>query len=116
MSVAENKQLLARYITEVWDQANVDAIRNFLSPTFRRHVSPLLPSLDVEGQVDRIVGFREAFPDVTLTVEETTAEADRVALRSTMRGTHLGEFGGLPATGKRITVGLLDVIRIEDGR
>jgi hypothetical protein len=35
MSAAENKELLARYITEVWDEANLDAIRKFLSPTFK---------------------------------------------------------------------------------
>jgi steroid delta-isomerase-like uncharacterized protein len=116
MSVAENKLLLDRYITEVWDKGNVDAIRAFLSPAFHRHVSPLLPPLDLADQIERISGFRDAFPDVALTVEEVTAEDDRVAFRSTMRGTHLGEFGGMPPTGKQVTVGLLDVIRIEGGQ
>jgi hypothetical protein len=32
MSVAENKELLAQYVTEVWDEANLDAIRNLLLP------------------------------------------------------------------------------------
>ena len=99
MSVAENKLLLDRYITEVWDKGNIDAIRAFLSPAFHRHVSPLLPPLDLADQIERISGFRDAFPDVALTVEEVTAEEDRVAFRSTMRGTHLGEFGGMPPTG-----------------
>jgi len=116
MSVAENKQLLEKYVTEVWDTGNLDAIRKCLSPAFRRSVSPVLPPLDVEDQIDRIVGFRTAFPDVTLTVEEVTAEEDRVAFRSTMRGSHLRDFAGLPPTGKQVTVGLLDVIRIENGQ
>jgi len=116
MSVAENKLLLDEYITEVWDSANIGAIRRFLSPSFQRHVSPVLPSLDVEDQIDRITGFREAFPDVRLTVQEVTAEDDRVAFRSVFRGTHLGEFAGIPPTGNQVVVGLLDVIRIKDGR
>lgn len=116
MSKVENKALLAKYIEEVWDEASVEAIRDFLSPAFQRHISPLLPPLDLEGQVERIAGFREAFPDVTIEVRDVIAENDRVAFRSTMRGTHSGEFAGLQPTGKQITVGLLDVIRIEDGQ
>ena len=45
-----------------------------------------------------------------------TAEGDRIAFRSTMRGTHRGEFLGIPPTGIQVTVGLLDVIRIENGK
>lgn len=116
MSVAANKRLLARYVAEVWEEGNVDAIGDFLSPGFQRHISPLLPPLDREGQIERVGGFREAFPDVMLVVEEVTAEDDRVVFRSTMRGTHLGEFAGIQPTGQRVTVGLLDVIRIEDGQ
>jgi len=52
MSASENKELLARYITEVWDEANLDAIRKFLSPTFERHLSPLLLAVDMDGQSD----------------------------------------------------------------
>jgi predicted ester cyclase len=113
MSVAANKTMLARYVAEVWEEGNVDAIRDFLSPSFQRHVSPLLPPLDREGQIGRVGAFREAFPDVTLVVEEVTAEDYRVAFRSTMRGTHLGEFAGIQPTRHEVTVGLLDVIRIE---
>lgn len=116
MSVAANKETLSRYVAQVWDEGNVEAIRDFLSPLFQRHVSPLLPPLDREGQIERIVGFRDAFPDVTLVVEEVTAEGDRVAFRSTMRGTHLGEFAGIQPTGRKVTVGLLDTIRIDGGQ
>jgi len=110
-----NKDLLARYISEVWDEANLSALPDFLGASFKRHVSPLLPPIDLSGQIERLAGFRAAFPDVTVTVEEVIAEGDRVAFRSTMRGTHLGEFAGIAPTGKEVTVGLVDVVRIEDG-
>lgn len=114
--IEDNKELLARYVTEVWDEGDLDALNEFLSPEFKRHVSPTLPPLDVEAQIERLKGFRRAFPDITLTVEEVTAEDDRIAFRSTIRGTHRGELAGLPATGKKITVGLVDVIRLEGSR
>lgn len=116
LSSRANKELLARYVDEVWGRGNLDALNDFLAPDFKRHVSPTLPPIDREGQIDRLAGFRRAFPDITLTVEEVTAEANRVAFRSTIRGTHEGEFAGLSPTGREITVGLVDVVRVEDGR
>jgi steroid delta-isomerase-like uncharacterized protein len=116
MSTEENKQLLQRYIAEVWGNGNLEALRDFLAPGYRRHVSPTLPPLSLEEQIQRLTGFRTAFPDITLTVEEVVAEDDRIAFRSTITGTHHGELAGLPPTGRRIRVGLVDIIRVEDGR
>jgi predicted ester cyclase len=116
MAAEENKALLARYISEVWDKGDLEALRDFLSPGYARHTSPTLPPLDLEGQVERLHGFRQAFPDITIEVEDVVAEDDRIAFRSTMRGTHEGEFAGLAPIMRHITVGLVDIIRIEDGR
>lgn len=115
MSAEANKQLLASYVREVWDNGDLDALERFLSPGFKRHVSPTLPPLDRDGQIERLGGFRSAFPDITLTVEDVVAGDDRVAFRSTIRGTHRGTLAGRTATGKQITVGLVDIVRIEHG-
>ena len=61
-------------------------------------------------------GMRAAFPDLTLTVEDTITEADKVAVKTTMRGTHKGPFAGRPASGNPIEVGGCDVFRVRDGR
>lgn len=116
MSIEANKQLLERYVSEVWDEGDIDALGRFLASDYLRHTSPTLPPLDRDSQMARLRGIRAAFPDVTLTVEEVTAEADRVAFRSTIRGTHLGELAGIGATGREIVVSLVDVIRVEDER
>jgi len=115
MSERENKDLLARYFSEVWGEANVSALSDFLSPSYKRHVSAIHPPIDLAGQIERLEAFRAAFPDIALSVEDVIAEGDQVAFRSTMRGTHLGEFAGIAPTGRRVTVQLVDVIRIEDG-
>lgn len=103
-------------MNEVWDKGNLAALAEFLSPDFKRHVSPTGPPLDLEAQVERLAGFRAAFPDITLTVEDVIVEGDRAAFRSTIRGTHRGDFAGLAPTGREVTVGLVDVVRIENGR
>ncbi len=116
MSAEENKALLRRYVEEVWQNGNIAALDDFLAPTYQRHVSPTAPPLTREGQTQRLTRFRAAFPDVELTVEDVLAEGDRIAFRSTIHGTHQGAFQGIAPTGIRITVALLDVVRIEKGR
>ncbi len=69
-----------------------------------------------EGQKQRLTGFRAAFPDVALTLQDVVAEGDRLAFRSTIRGTHQGAFQGIAPTGVHVAVGLLDLVRIEAGQ
>ena len=116
MSVDPNKKLLQRYITEVWDNKNVAALDQFLAPNYRRHRSPTTLPLTREQQKALLIGFREAFPDVAITVEEMISEGDRIAFRSTMRGTHQGEFLGLKPTGTQVVFSLMDILRIENGK
>jgi predicted ester cyclase len=72
---------------------------------------------------DRIVaGIRrgcfayfDAFPDLHIALDELIAEGDRVFVRSTMTGTHDGEYKGIPATGRHISAESAEVFRIADG-
>lgn len=116
MSAAAARTLLHRYVREVWDEGQPEAAERFLAPNFLRHTSPNSEPLDRDHQLARLKGFREAFPDITIDVEDVIVENDKVAFRSTMRGTHRGEFLGISPTGRQVTVGLVDIIRIEDGR
>jgi predicted ester cyclase len=116
VSAGENKNLLMHYIEAVWEQRNPQAARGFLAPDYQRHVSPTSEPLTRDEQVQRLVGFRAAFPDIQITVEEVLAEGSWISFRSRMRGTHLGDFFGRPPTGKRVEVILLDMIRVEDGQ
>jgi steroid delta-isomerase-like uncharacterized protein len=61
-------------------------------------------------------GFRAAFPDLTFTVEDTITEGDKVAVKTTFRGTHRGQFAGVAASGNPIEVGGCDVFRVRDGK
>ena len=49
-----------------------------------------------------VTTFREAFPDMQVTIEDTIESGDRLAVRATLRGTHDGEFMGVPASGNRV--------------
>ena len=44
------------------------------------------------------------------------AEGDRVVVRFTIRGTHLGKFMGVPPTGKKVTWSGINILRVADGK
>ena len=116
MSTEENKALVRGYIEQVWHKKNSAALDEFLAENYQRHTSPNTIPLNRDGQKQRLAGIRTAFPDITLTLEEVFAEGDRVGFRSTIRGTHQNIFQGIPSTGRQVTVSLLDIVRVEDGK
>jgi predicted ester cyclase len=60
--------------------------------------------------------FRQAFPDSYFTIEDMIAEGDKVVTRKTFHGTHEGEFMGIPPTRRRVSISLIDIVRIAGGR
>ena len=61
--------------------------------------------------------YASAFPDFVLTIDDTVAEGDRVAIRYSFTGTHQGTIVGIPPTGKRVTVaGNIGIYKVIDGR
>jgi len=59
--------------------------------------------------------FRSAFPDFRMEPQQLIADGDLVCARVAMTGTHQGEFMGIPPSGRRIDVQLVDIIRVRDG-
>ena len=57
-----------------------------------------------------------AFPDRQVTIEDVVAEGDRVVTRWSSTGTHVGEYMGAPATGKRIKTTAITIYRFEGGK
>ena len=55
-------------------------------------------------------------PDLHLTIEDLIAEGDKVVARNTVNGTHLGEYRGLPPTGKTVTYDEIFIFRFAGGR
>lgn len=60
--------------------------------------------------------FRTAFPDGHWHEEDLFAEGDRVVRRYILRGTHQGDFFGIPATGKALSVSNMHIMRLIDGK
>ncbi|WP_026928741.1 ester cyclase [Glycomyces tenuis] len=60
--------------------------------------------------------LRRVFPDIQVTIEDTITEGDKIVFRTTVTGTHQGEYRGLAATGKTITYDEMFIIRFSEGR
>lgn len=74
----------------------------------------------VEPGFDGIQRFYQAFwasfPNSQIVFEDLFAVADKVACRFAVHGAHLGEFQGLPPTGKQLVLPGITVFRFEDGK
>jgi steroid delta-isomerase-like uncharacterized protein len=60
--------------------------------------------------------FLNAFPDSQFTIDDMIAEGDQVVTKKTLTGTHTADFAGIPATGKRVKLQFVDIMRVRDGR
>jgi predicted ester cyclase len=58
----------------------------------------------------------QAYPDLSITVEDLIAEGDKVVTRNTVTGSHQGEYMGIPPTGRRVTYNEIFIVRFANGR
>jgi predicted SnoaL-like aldol condensation-catalyzing enzyme len=116
VSAEDNKALVRRFVDEVQSGGNIDLIDEICSSEFVNHsIPPGIPP-DCEGIKILTAMFRGAFPDSYFTVEDMVAEGDKVVTRKTFHGTHEGEFMGIPPSGRSVSMGLIDIVRISEGR
>jgi steroid delta-isomerase-like uncharacterized protein len=106
-----NKATVRAYLSEIAQCGNIVAReRYFASTTTFNGVS------DLARQIARIAEIRRAFPNLEMTIEQQIAEGPWVATRVTYRGTHAGEFAGIPATGRRVEYAGTAMDRLENGK
>jgi steroid delta-isomerase-like uncharacterized protein len=116
MSAAENTAIVRRFVDEVWNGGNVDAIDAIIAPDAVDHnPNPGQPP-GSEGVKWVVRAFRAGLPDLRMELEDQIAEGDTVADRWTISGTHQGELFGIPATGKRVRMAGIDMIRVVEGK
>lgn len=112
-----NKAVVRQMVEDVFNGGKVALIDAYLAPDFveREELPPGLPR-DRDGVTALIGIFHGAFPDFTAMIDDIVAEGDRVVVRQTWSGTHRGEFMGIPATGRQVSFGVIDILRMADGK
>jgi steroid delta-isomerase-like uncharacterized protein len=116
MGSADVKQLNERFNEEVFRQKNVNAIDNLLTDDFTEHTPAPGQATDRQGAKDFIGKMMQAFPDLDFVMESQIAEGDMVSTIGRMTGTHKAEFMGIPATGRKISIPVMDTGRVRNGK
>ena len=117
MAAEQNKALIVRFVEELFNRGNMGIVGEIFAPDFieREQLPPGIP-IGREGVKVLTTMLRSAFPDFKATIDDILAEGDKVVIRMTWSGTQKGEFMGIPATGKRVSFGVIDIIRITNGK
>ena len=116
MTAAENKQRYADYIQVIFNEARFDELDGFLAPDYAIKDAPPGSAEGAAGIREVVTMFRTAFSDMLITLDEVIAEGDWVASKSTLRGTHRGNFLGMEPTGRSVEVTSLTMIKFRDGK
>jgi steroid delta-isomerase-like uncharacterized protein len=115
MNIEENTALVRRFVNEVQGEHKLELVDELFSADFVDHYAGSAPPYRESAKRFFTMIF-SAFPDVRATIHDQVASGDKVWTRKTFNGTHLGPFMGVPPTGKKITVDVMDVFRIENGK
>ncbi len=113
MSLEHNKDT-ARRLYELINAGQVEAVADLVSLDYEEHDPLPGQGSGKEGVLDRFSLLATALAP-RFTIEDVVAENDRVVVRWTNAGTHVGEFAGIPATGKTFTMSGIDIYSVVDG-
>lgn len=104
-------QLAERLIEEVWNRGDMGVVDELVDDEYISHSSGAQGS---EGYKKFFADLRRA--DIHFTMEDKIAEGDTVVVRWTARGTHQGEYQGIPPTGRAGVITGIEVARFADGK
>ncbi len=108
-------ETLVRYgCIETLKQGNVEETYRFYTDDADYYRSDDEPAT-LDDLVDDAERFSEAFEDLEADIHETVVDGSRISFRYTIRGTHTGEFEGVPPTGKSIEAQGIGFARLENG-
>jgi len=117
MSTLEaNKQIVRDYF-KAFLAADEAWWNKHIAPNFKRHDPGLPFEVIGPGGVKKLAeALLPGIPDMTLPIVDLVAEGEKVLARLSVKGTHGGELMGVPATGAKIDIGVLDLFQIRDGK
>jgi steroid delta-isomerase-like uncharacterized protein len=103
-----------RRFYDLINAGEIEAFGDSLADDFVEHeVTPgLAPTKD--GVKQFFAAYVGAFPDLRFTAEDILASGDKVVGRVTITGTNTGDFMGMPATGKSVSIQAIDIVRFGD--
>jgi steroid delta-isomerase-like uncharacterized protein len=113
----QNKTAVRRLFDELWNKGNLPVADELIAPTYTHHdASTPDVGRGPEGEKKRVTHYRNAFPDMRLTIEEIIAEDETVIARWSCRGQHNGELNGIAPTSKQVAITGVTISRFANGK
>ncbi|MTH70144.1 DUF4440 domain-containing protein [Agromyces bracchium] len=108
---SENTDIVRRFY-EAWSRQDLETAASLVTEDFVDNSSS---SRGRDGVREEGAFWFTAFPDAEVSIEELLADGDKVTVRVHATATHLGDFLGIPATGRRVDMDEIDIFRVEGG-
>jgi predicted ester cyclase len=115
MLTEQNKALVLQFY-KAFDDQKIEQAFELLALNFVAHLAGVPEPLDEDGFRQFGMSFYSAFSQGQHIFDEVVVSGDRVVTCGTFTATHLGEFQGLPPTGKQISLSIMHIDRVENGK
>jgi predicted ester cyclase len=113
---AQSVSMVRRAIEEAVNKGNLAVIDEVVDPTYVYREPTVGEMKGPEGLKQLVTSYRNAFPDLRLTIEDQIDGGNKVVTRWTGKGIHRGELFGTAPTGKEVTVTGIIITRVENGK
>jgi len=114
--VEEQNKGLVKRMYEAFEKGDFEAYKEAVAPEYAWYLPRSTKPISREETIEFGKMLRNAFPDFSYSIEELIAGEDRVISIFIFRGTHEGEYQGIPATGNKIEFSGVMITRIENGK
>lgn len=117
MSVEAIKEVVRRFNIEVIQEGSEEAFHALISSVFINHSAPANTPKGPESMWNTFQNIlRPAISNLKVEIHDQIAEGDKVTTRKTISGIHSGALMGVAATMKPITIDVIDIVRIQNGK
>lgn len=117
-SKARRNEETVRLAVETIVAGDYDALDRFFTEDYVRHcqATPDIPEANLEQFKAFLIADRGAVPDQSIEEVHLFAQGDLVAYWGVYRGTHLGQMGPFPPTGRSFELDFSGVHRLVGGK
>jgi len=113
----DRKEVVRRFNIEVIQNGSETTFHALIAPHFVNHAAPPGVPNGPESMWHTFHNvLRPALSNMAVTIHDQIAEDDKVTTRKTISGVHTGTLMGVPATGRIVSISVIDIVRVEDGR
>ncbi len=116
VDIASVERTLELQHTEVWSKGNYDSLSSIYTEDYVGHFPGGQTVNGHAGLRKTVQSHRISFPNWDEHVLEVIVDGNHAATRYRSRGTHDGEFLGIPATGNKIDVLEASIYHMVDGK